>query len=387
MGASWGLLDPFHERASTVSDDAVLAAMLEVETALFTASAQRHGHDGWRGADALRSVLCDVDALIEGTRTDGVPVPELVRQLRDTVERSAPDAAAFVHDGATSQDVVDTALVLVAKRTLGDARDRLVVAGHALARLALAEAGTVTMGRTLAQAAAATTLGVQIARWVDGVAAALDTLDRLRFPVQLGGAVGVDGRDRAAFARLLELDDPGRSWHVERSPVLAIGQAAATVIAALAHLGRDLTQLVRPELGFVRLAGGGDSSAMPHKRNPVDAILLVSAGLRAPGALATLHSAAVSVDSRPAGEWHAEWSALRELLALAVGSAAVAADAAAGLSVDHRAIGHDSEEYDMPVDSADGPREAFAIVDDAVARFAAVARSDPRDGSDGGTPS
>jgi 3-carboxy-cis,cis-muconate cycloisomerase len=387
----WGLLDPTHEQGAAVSDDAVLAAMIEVEAALLTASAERRGVDGTAGADAIRSARPDAAALAAGTARDGLPVPELVRGLREAVATRDPDAVALVHDGATSQDVVDTALVLVARRALADTRDGLVAAGHALARIALAEARTPVVARTLAQAAAPSTFGAQIATWVDGIASAIHAVDAARFPVQLGGAVGVGGADRSRLAALLGLDDPGRVWHVERTPVLAIGQAAATVVAALAHVGRDLVQLVRPELGFVALPGGGGSSAMPHKRNPIDAVVLVTSGARAPGALATLHAAAIPVDARPAGEWHAEWPALRELLGLAAASSAAASRLAAGLRVDRDAIARDTAALSELIGPVTAPDGASTAVDAAIARFAAAAAGgagtrSPGAGSGPGSP-
>ncbi|MET0854353.1 MAG: lyase family protein, partial [Microterricola sp.] len=170
-------------------------------------------------------------------------------------------------------------------------------------------------------------------------------------PVQLGGAVGTgeaidraggsvesSTRLRAALAAELGLADPGRSWHSERSPILTIGNTAAIVAVTLGRLGRDVGFLSRSEVAEVVLATAGGSSAMPHKRNPVDAVLLSANGLRVGGLQAALHSAAISQDARPMGEWHAEWSAFRGLLRLAVQSADAAASMLGGLAFDHAAL-------------------------------------------------
>jgi 3-carboxy-cis,cis-muconate cycloisomerase len=260
-------------------------------------------------------------------------------------------------------------------------RGRLVAAGEGLAALADAERSTVSIARTLGQHAEATTFGAHVATWLDAVTSAIEIVQAARFPVQLGGAVGsglgfeerqpgVTARLRAATAAQLDLDDPGRAWHTDRTPVLALGDAAAAVVAACGRIGRDVAFLARTEIGELTVARTGGSSAMPHKRNPVDAVLLTANGLRAAGLVATLHAAAVSQDARPAGEWHAEWQPLRSLLRLAAESADAAADLVAGLTVEHDAIARIlalSPELVRDPDAV--AAAAAAVVDAAVARF------------------
>ena len=260
--------------------------MVQVEAALLHAWGRVDGTSYEPAARVLDSVAADPraldhDALVAGVARDGVVVVALVALLRDALAGAGvPDDR--LHAGATSQDVLDTALVLVARTTATQVRENLVATGSVLADLADTERAVPRVGHTLGRQAAPTTVGAQAAGWLDGITSAIEVVDALRFPVQLGGAVGTGeqadrtaGRAgavtalRAAVATALDLDDPGRSWHAERTPVLAIATAAATVVAALGRIGRDLVAGSREGVDELRLAGGGASSAMPHKRNPV----------------------------------------------------------------------------------------------------------------------
>ncbi|MET0974437.1 MAG: lyase family protein [Leifsonia sp.] len=356
-GFDWGLLEPLGAPAvASTSDDALLAALVEVERALVLAWAgiDAESGDGSRAdassiAAALRSDDLDRAALLAGARTGGVPVIALVEQLRSQAEAAVPGSGVLVHLGATSQDILDSAIVLIARRSLRAVRAHLAATGRQLARLADDESSTVCLARTLGQHAEPTTAGAQVAGWLDGISSAIGLLDAVRFPLQLGGAIGTGlafeermagatRRLRASVAAELGLDDPERAWHTDRTPVLAIAEAAAAATAVTARLGREVAFLARTDIGEVRLGRTGGSSAMPHKRNPVDAVLLTANGLRAPGLLSTVHVAAVSQDARPPGEWHAEWQAVRGLLRLAVESADAAELLAGDISVDHDAV-------------------------------------------------
>ncbi|WP_394553805.1 lyase family protein [Agromyces sp. MMS24-JH15] len=389
----WGLLEPLGGDDGC-SDDAVLAALVEVERALVVAWGGLVGEDLTALAAALDPEAIDRARLPAGARAGGVPVIDLVAQLREHAEDVVGASARWVHRGATSQDVLDSALVVVAKRALAGARADLADAGDRLAGLADAERGTLAIARTLGQHAEPTTFGATIAGWLDGVASAIEALDRASFPVQLGGAVGTGAafvaaagradataRLRAGVARELGLDDPGRAWHVDRAPVVVIADEAALVAGALGRIGRDLAFLARTEVGEVHLASTGGSSAMPHKRNPVDAVLLTANGLRAPGLVATVHAAAVASDARPAGEWHAEWPAFRGLVRLAVTSAAALPGLIAGLEVEHDAVARNLGLHPAVRSDPELVRSATAVVvDAAVARFRGIAdRTDPTD--------
>ncbi|WP_164990430.1 lyase family protein [Agromyces albus] len=351
MADDWGLLEPLGAAASATSDDAVLAALVEVERGLVRAWGDVLGDNLSAVAAALDAGALDREALLAGARSGGVPVIALVEQLRAQAEAIGEGAGDRVHAGATSQDILDSALVLVARAALAEARGHLVIAGAALVALAAQERDTGSIARTLGQHAEPTTIGVSVAGWLDGVSSAIEAVDGTVFPVQLGGAVGtgaafdrIAGRAgaaaelRAALAAELGLADPGRAWHTERSPILRIAGTAALVATTLGRIGREVAFLARTEIGEVALASTGGSSAMPHKRNPVDAVLLTANGLRAPGLIATVHAASVSQDARPPGEWHAEWQALRGLVRLALESAAAAAGLAGGLTIDRDAV-------------------------------------------------
>lgn len=378
----WGLLEPLGGGADdTASDDAasdgaVLEALVDVERALVRAWAPVAGEELEPVAATLVAGALDRDRLLIAAREHGLPIMALVSELRNQADAAWSGAGAWVHRGATSQDVVDTGLVLVSKRALFEVRMHLIATGERLAEFARVERGTLVVARTLTQQAESTTLGARFAGWLDGVSSAIDAIDSATFPVQLAGAVGTGravaadtgaddtpARLRAALAAGLGLDDPGRGWHVERTPALALAGVAALVAATLGRLGRDLGMLARD--GVLLTAHGGASSAIPNKHNPVDAVLLTANGLRAPGLLSTLHTAALSYDARPAGEWHAEWQAWRGLLRIALGSAAAAEHVGADLIVDP-----------PPHPSAVEPAAASAagvVVDTAVARFARVA--------------
>jgi 3-carboxy-cis,cis-muconate cycloisomerase len=250
-----------------------------------------------------------------------------------------------VHHGATSQDVLDTALVLVAVRATAPMLRHLDAAIDAAAAHAGRHRDTVMLARTLGQAAAPTTFGLKAAGWLVGL---LDVRSRLvaartALPAQLGGAVGTlaalgpagpEVADR--LAARLGLAAPRLPWHTRRQPLLDLGAALGGLLAATGKLGLDVGLLAQSEVAEVVEGGGpgrGGSSAMPNKRNPVDAILIGAAGRRGPGLLATLYAAAVQEHERATGGWHAEWEPLLDLLRLAGGVASRTARMLTGLEV------------------------------------------------------
>lgn len=322
-----GLLSPGTPVADAVSDDAVLDALVATEAAYLRALVAV----GIAPESAvLPEVINGLDPADLAARAEegGNPVIPLIADLK----KAAPDAAAWLHKGATSQDILDTALMLVAGRTRALLHDRLGDTVANLATLAEEHRGTVAAARTLTQHAVPTTYGLRFGTWLTALLDARDALDAVVLPVQLGGAAGtmaalveLGGVDKAlampaAFAAQLGLAVPASPWHTNRAPVLALGNALTGVIDAYGMVGANVATLSRTEIGeLVPLAGGG-SSTMPQKQNPVAAVLLRSLSLRAPGLLSTLHvSAASFVDERPDGAWHAEWPALRELLRMAAG--------------------------------------------------------------------
>jgi len=383
----WGLLDPGAADTTGTDDDAVLAAMVDVERALLRTWGSELDEFLDAQADALDAASLDRELLVEGVAHDAVAVVALVPALRAQLV-AAGLLADRLHLGATSQDMLDTALMLVARDAMLGTRAALLDAGSRLAVLADAERRSPRIARSIARHAEASTLGVLAAGWLDGVASAIETVDALTFPVQFGGAVGTGtaadvaaGRPgaaeavRAGLAADLGLADPGRTWHAERTPVLAIASSATAVVAVLGRIANDVTFLSREEVGEVRLAGGGGSSAMPHKRNPVDAVAITAAAVEAPGLLQVVASAAIAGDERSAGRWHAEWASLRRLVRLARSASTAAARLLVGLEFDReraaRISAHAGPAGERP-DRAVLVAASERIVDRAVARFTAV---------------
>jgi 3-carboxy-cis,cis-muconate cycloisomerase len=344
-GGLLGRLSGAPEVDAALSDRALVAAMLDVEAALASSSAAA-GAIPEAAAQAIVAA-CDVDrvdlsALADASLAGGNPVMPLVTQLGALLP---PDAEAWVHHGATSQDVLDTALVLVARRAGDPLLAALRRAGERCADLADAHRGTVLLGRTLGQAAAPTTFGLTAAGWLTGLSTATRRLDDVlaSLPVQLGGPVGTlaalggHGIEVAArLARALDLRQPPLPWHTDRSPVLDLAAALGGVLSSCGKVGLDVGLLAHTEVDEVREGGGpgrGGSSAMPHKHNPVDAVLLVAAARRGPGLVATLLGAGLHEHQRAAGSWHAEWEPLLDLLHLAGGAAARTAALLDGLEV------------------------------------------------------
>lgn len=336
--ADVGLLDPLwagRPVASVTSDAAILSAIVRFEVALAALTAPASARAIAAAGDDL-----DASALAAAARAGGNPVIPLLGVLR---ERLSPEDAAALHRGATSQDALDSAFVLVAKDAAGLIAQDATAAALRLTRHAESYASLVIPGRTLTQSATPTTLGLKIAGWAWSVAraarAVAEAADAL--PLSLGGAAGTlaafaaQGLDGVVLARRvaaeLGLAEPVAPWHVLRSPVTRLGDALVELCDAFGTVGRNVAALAR--VGEADDGAAGGSSAMPHKSNPVRAVLLTSAATRAPFLGATLHAAAATVDERPDGAWHAEWAAFRDLLRVAGGAAATGLELADGLRV------------------------------------------------------
>lgn len=343
-----GLLDPGRARAGGITDDtALVAAMLGVEAAWTRALATAGATTDEIAASveaAATSLRPDVAAIAGEAESIGNAVLPVVSRLRQTL---ADDGArGAVHRGLTSQDVLDTALMLITRDALERISADLRVSAGRLVELVDTHRNTAMAGRTLTQHAVPITFGLKAANWLLGVLDALESVEKVVLPVQAGGAAGTLalagtltdslGTLAGAFADELGLQLPVAPWHTRRTPVTAAADALVGVIDALGVIGGNVALLSRPE--FAELAEGGDrggSSTMPHKHNPVLSVLLRSAALQAPMLAATVHVAAgQSVDERPDGAWHAEWAAYRRLLTLAVVAASQAADLLDGLVVD-----------------------------------------------------
>ncbi len=356
------LLEPGSWRSSALVDDrAVLQAVLDVEVAWVAVQATLGmvpERDVDRALGAVRAAgdatAYDLTDLARRSEGGGNPVIPVLTDLRARVARSDPAAAALVHRGLTSQDVLDTALMLVASRSLERLRASLSTSADALADLADRHRDTVMVGRTLTQHALPTTFGLKAAGWLSGVLDGLDAVDACRaaLPVQCGGAVGtlaaIDAfaPGRALDAASLLAGELGLAavvpWHTNRTPVTRLADALVTVADTLGKIGADVALLNRPEIGELAepaADGRGASSTLPQKRNPVLSVLIRSVAIEAPHLAAQVHSAAaLAVDERPDGSWHAEWPALIRLLGRVPAAAAQAAELLEGLEVDREAM-------------------------------------------------
>jgi 3-carboxy-cis,cis-muconate cycloisomerase len=309
--------------AEQVDGRAWLRAMLDVEAALARATAAA----GLIPDSAARTLAqaCADEAAYDLTELGheaglgGNPVIPLVR----AIERRAGADGAHVHHGATSQDVLDTALVLVARRALAALLDDLHATVAVAARLAAEHRDTVVAGRTLLQHAAPTTFGLKAAGWGAGLHGAADRAAAIRLPVQLGGAAGTlsaySGRGREVVRLLaaeLQLEVPTLPWHALRLPIADLAGGLGTTAGIVGKVALDVILLAQTEVGEVMEGGHGrgGSSAMPHKRNPVAAIQARAAARRAPGLVATLFACMDHEHERAAGAWHAEWLPLVDLL-------------------------------------------------------------------------
>jgi 3-carboxy-cis,cis-muconate cycloisomerase len=336
-----------HLAGALMSDTAFLDALVVVEQAwldgLVAAGIAPPGA-AVRLADHLTDD--DTEAIAAGADADGNPVTGLIALLR---ERIPPTPARWLHRGLTSQDVVDTALMLCVRDVLVRIGDELGRQVRMLSELVEIHRDAPALARTLTQAALPSTLGVKFARWLTGLLDAAEPLAGLRasLPVQVGGAAGtlaagtelagsVDGAVAMsdALAAALRLA-PAPPWHTTRSTVTRIGDALVTCCDAWGHIASDVATGSRTEVGELAEGSGGGSSTMPHKQNPMRSVLIRRAALTAGPLAATLHTAsALSVDERSDGAWHAEWGTLRTLARRTVVAAAHGSELLSGLRVD-----------------------------------------------------
>ena len=325
-----------------VSDRAWLQAMLDAEAALARAEA-RAGVIPAEAAAAI-AACCDADsfdvaALAEGARRLGAPVEPLVRSLAD----AAGDAGRYVHWGATSQDILDTAAMLVARAALELIFAELDGVAAACAGLAEAHRSTPIAGRTLMQQALPTTFGLKAAGWLVAVLEARSRLAAVRnerLAVQLGGgagtlaALGAEGPAvLALFAEELGLAEPPLPWHANRVRVAELGAALDLAAGALSKVALDVVLLSQTEVGEVAEAGAGGSSTMPQKRNPTGSVLAIACARRVHAQATLLCGGLAQEHERAAGGWHAEWQPLSDALALTGGASAAVRGVLEGLEV------------------------------------------------------
>jgi 3-carboxy-cis,cis-muconate cycloisomerase len=334
-----------------MSDATLLASMVAVESAWLDALVAAGLAP--EGADLSGLVTAgDCELLAAGSEDGGNPVIGLVALLRD---RASAEVGLWIHRGLTSQDVIDTGLMLAARAVVDELNSQLAEQISALSALAAAHRDTRMVARTLTQHAAPTTFGVKAAVWCNAIVDAYQQLSALTIPVQIGGAAGT----LAAATELAALaDQPNPDaiavelvqntaaalgladrtpWHTTRAPVTSIGDALISCTDAWGRIAADVVTLARPEIAELSepaSSGRGASSSMPHKRNPVLSILIRRAAISAPPLGATLHTAAaLANDERPDGAWHAEWETLRILARRTVIAGSQCSELLAGLEV------------------------------------------------------
>lgn len=287
-------------------------------------------------------VQIDPAGLAQATGQNGVPVPALVAAFRKAME--APEHAQYAHWGATSQDIMDTGLMLRLRQALGLVRADLQACLTRLADLAEAHADTPMAGRTYGQHATPVTFGAVVSTWGWPLAGLLDEAERLKaecLMVSLSGAAGTGaalgakaGETRAALAQALSLKDPERSWHTDRSPFLRLADWFTRSVLALAKIGEDVIGLTQTGIAELSLGQGGASSTMPQKQNPVAASALVALARQQAAQMQALQGAAVHQHQRDGAAWFTEWMTLPQIVLGAASAAGTGKSLLQGLSPD-----------------------------------------------------
>ena len=335
--------------SKAVSGRAWIGAMLEAEGALVVAQA-RAGLIPHQAAEIIVS-CCDADRFVPEEigrkgQAQGNPVPPLVHSLTRAVSRVSEDAAGHVHKGATSQDIMDTAAMLVCQNALGLVLAEIDGISAACARLANTYRDTITPGRTLLQQALPTTFGKKVAGWLVSVLEARTRLREVRqsgLAVQLGGAAGTLASLGPAgtqvlgeFARELDLVEPVVPWHTDRVRISDIGGVLSLVAGVMGKISQDVILMAQTEVGEVAEPAGegrGGSSTLPHKQNPILSVIAAANARRVLDLSHTLQVAMVGEHERATGAWHSEWETLSDALALAGGAAAAVREVTEGLEV------------------------------------------------------
>ena len=333
------LFDPLFGSAAmyeVFSDFSRVQRMLDFEAALARAEASC-GVIPSSAAEAIASKcnarLIDVSGLAAATALSLNPAIPLVKQLTALVEKENHDAAQFVHWGAASQDANDTGLVLQMRQAFDLLQAGLNALCESLADLAQKYRSAPMAGRTLMQHASPTTFGMKVAGWFDAMSrhrARLAETRRRVLVLQFGGAVGTLAALREkgmkvaeALAKEIDLALPAIPWHTQRDRMAEVATTLGLCTGSIGKIARDISLHSQTEIGEISepsAEGRGGSSAMPQKRNPVSAGIILAAATRVPGLVSTMLSAMVQEDERGLGNWQAEWETLPEIFRLTAGA-------------------------------------------------------------------
>lgn len=317
---------------AVLSDETELRLMLAFESALATAQAEA----GVIPAEAAQSIadVCaqtdwDLESIRQHTSLAGNPAIPFVSALKERVGQEQAEAVPYVHQGATSQDVIDTVLMMQLKQGIAQCRADLDQLTSQLAGVAKTHEHTPMMGRTLLQQALPITFGDKVTGWLDGLLRTAERVDQIAkedIVIQLGGPVGNSvslgehgSGIRAQMAELLGLGNTAHAWHTQRDRISSIAATLGILNGLLGKLGNDIVLLMQTEVGEVRegaAEGKGGSSSMPHKRNPVSSTFMVAIAHRTPGLVASMLAAMIQPHERAAGAWHSEWPVMRDLVRL-----------------------------------------------------------------------
>ncbi len=392
------LFDPLFTTDSmraVFSDRGRLQGMLDFEAALARAEARA----GVIPAAAVASIEAqcradsfDVGELARGSALAGNTAIPMVKALTALVAKRDEAAARFVHWGATSQDAMDTGLVLQLRAGLDLIEADLARLSAVLAGLADEHKRTVLAGRTWLQQATPVTFGLKAAGALSAVErhrARIRELRRRVLVLQFGGAsgtlaaLGADGlKVAAALAEELKLGLPDVPWHAQRDRVAEVATALGLLVGTLGKVARDISLLMQTEVGEAfepAAAGKGGSSTMPHKRNPVGCAAILAAAIRVPGLVSVMLTAMVQEHERGLGDWHAEWDTLPEICTLAAGALAQLIQVLEGLELDPARMAENleatrglilAEAVTMALGGKIGRLPAHHLVEDACRRAA-----------------
>ncbi|MDD2820439.1 MAG: 3-carboxy-cis,cis-muconate cycloisomerase [Flavobacterium sp.] len=329
------------------SDSRTIAQMIRVEAALAQAQANK-GLFSKVIATTITAhcngIEIDVEALKTAITLGGNAAIPLVKQLTKNIANHDAEASKYIHLGATSQDIVDTALILQIQEFINWTSYTIIVLEKQLLALTQKHRQTIIIGRTLLQQAKPTTFGFKTAGWLESISRSKQRLEEIQkriLVLQLGGAVGngnsnisIEIQEEMAF--LLKLK-PSFSWHSHRDNLAEFASVLGVLGGTLGKIAKDVSLLMQTEVGEVfegAAEGKGGSSTMPHKRNPVACAAILANSTRLPHLAATILSAMVQEQERSAGLWHSEWDVLVEIMQLAGGSLEKTSALIEGLEVD-----------------------------------------------------